>query len=173
VLGSDLNEDGCTSAVLPGPGAGKDSYRFAALSHESRNLRKSARVSLSAASSARDAHSAAFCRQYPIFSCMTVSTPSTALCAQAPGGSLETELAGCSITPNPKQGFKFQRVGRAKRSVPMVEIGMPGKTRGHGAKTPLPALRSILPTVLDHRHARLARETESAAARSILLGKRA
>jgi hypothetical protein len=30
-------------------------------------------VSLSAASCARAAHSAAFCRQYPIFSCITVS----------------------------------------------------------------------------------------------------
>jgi len=65
-------DDGWRSAVSPGAAAGNDSYRLAALSHESRNLRKSWRVSLSAACSARAAHSAAFCRQYPIFSHMTV-----------------------------------------------------------------------------------------------------
>src|SRR5262249_49249312 len=64
------NEDGGHSVVSPA--AAEDSYRLAALSHESRNLRKSARVSLSVASCARAAHSAAFCRQYPIFCHMTV-----------------------------------------------------------------------------------------------------
>ena len=67
VLGSGVSGDGRHCGVWSGAGAGEDSYRFAALSHESRNLRKSARVSLSAASCARAAHSAAFCRQYPIF----------------------------------------------------------------------------------------------------------
>src|SRR5215471_17880122 len=58
--------------ALVGSGRAR-SYRFAAFSHEFRNLRKSSRVSLSAASCARAAHSAAFCLQYPVFSCMTVS----------------------------------------------------------------------------------------------------
>src|SRR5215471_20868093 len=66
-LGAGANEDGGRSVVSPAAAA-EDSYRLAALSHESRNLRKSARVSLSVASCARAAHSAAFCRQYPIFS---------------------------------------------------------------------------------------------------------
>src|SRR5262245_45618489 len=65
--------DGWRSALSSVPAADADSYRLAALSHESRNLRKSARVSLSAASCARAAHSAAFCRQYPIFCHMTLS----------------------------------------------------------------------------------------------------
>src|SRR5262247_1167231 len=69
-LGAGANEDGGHSVVSPA--AAEDSYRLAALSHESRNLRKSARVSLSVASCARAAHSAAFCRQYPIFCHMTV-----------------------------------------------------------------------------------------------------
>src|SRR5262249_14083509 len=73
VPGARVNDDGPRSAVSPAAVAGKDSYRFAALSHEFRNLRKSSRVSLSVACSARAAHSAAFCRQYPIFSRMTVS----------------------------------------------------------------------------------------------------
>src|SRR5262245_18657349 len=77
--GVDAN-DGWRSALSSAAAADADSYRFAALSHESRNLRKSARVSLSAASCARAAHSAAFCRQYPIFSLMTVS-PFGARCA--------------------------------------------------------------------------------------------
>jgi hypothetical protein len=84
VLGSGVNDDDFRSAVSPAAVAGKDSYRLAALSHESRNLRKSARVSLSAASCARAAHSAAFCRQYPIFSCMMVSAPSAALRLELP-----------------------------------------------------------------------------------------
>src|SRR5262249_43492223 len=69
-LGAGANEDGGPSVVSPA--AAEDSYRLAALSHESRNLRKSSRVSLSVASCARAAHSAAFCRQYPIFCHMTV-----------------------------------------------------------------------------------------------------
>jgi len=60
-------------SLRTGAAVGEDSYRLAALSHESRNLRKSSRVSLSVASCARAAHSAAFCRQYPIFSRMVVS----------------------------------------------------------------------------------------------------
>src|SRR5215813_2031881 len=72
--------DGWRSALSSAAAADADSYRFAALSHESRNLRKSARVSLSAASCARAAHSAAFCRQYPIFCHMTLS-PFGARCA--------------------------------------------------------------------------------------------
>jgi hypothetical protein len=79
LLGSGANEDGRRSGLSSGAVAAEDSYRFAALSHESRNLRKSARVSLSVASSARAAHSDAFCRQYPIFSCMAVSTLCDAL----------------------------------------------------------------------------------------------
>src|SRR5215831_9761657 len=70
--GVDAN-DGWRSALSSAAAADADSYRFAALSHESRNLRKSARVSLSVASCARAAHSAAFCRQYPIFCHMTLS----------------------------------------------------------------------------------------------------
>jgi hypothetical protein len=81
VLGSGGNEDGRRAGLSSGAVAAEDSYRFAALSQESRNLTKSARVSLSVASSARAAHSAAFCRQYPIFSCMAVSTLCDALCA--------------------------------------------------------------------------------------------
>src|SRR5262245_47663899 len=73
VLGSGVNGGGRHCGVWSEAAAGRDSYRFAALSHEFRNLRKSVRVSLSAACSARAAHSAAFCRQYPIFSCMMVS----------------------------------------------------------------------------------------------------
>jgi len=86
---------------------------------------------------------------------------------QAPGRSWETELAGCSITSNPEQGFKFQRVGWAKPSVPIREIGMPGKTRGHGAKT------RICPPYASSENDKSRVETESAAARSILPGKRA
>src|SRR5262249_44994373 len=71
-LGAGANEDRGRSVVSPAAAAAEDSYRLAALSHESRNLRKSSRVSLSVASCARAAHSAAFCRQYPIFCHMTV-----------------------------------------------------------------------------------------------------
>ena len=71
-LGAGADEDGGRSVVSPAAAAAEDSYRLAALSHESRNLRKSSRVSLSVASCARAAHSDAFCRQYPIFCHMTV-----------------------------------------------------------------------------------------------------
>src|SRR5262249_12637883 len=66
VLSSGANEDGRRSGLSSGAAEVEDSYRFAAFSHEFRNLRKSSRVSLSAASCARAAHSAAFCLQYPI-----------------------------------------------------------------------------------------------------------
>ena len=72
-LSSGANEDGHRSGLSSGAAAAEDSYRFAAFNHEFRNLRKSSRVSLSVASCARAAHSAAFCLQYPIFSCMAVS----------------------------------------------------------------------------------------------------
>src|SRR5262245_65128473 len=71
-LGAGANEDGRRSVVSPAAAAAEDSYRLAALSHESRNLRKSSRVSLSVASCARAAHSAAFCRPYPLFCHMSV-----------------------------------------------------------------------------------------------------
>jgi hypothetical protein len=93
VLGSGVSGDGRHCGVWSGAGAGEDSYRFAALSHESRNLRKSARVSLSAASCARAAHSAAFCRKYPIFCHMTVPPLELAAFSISPGRSLENKLA--------------------------------------------------------------------------------
>src|SRR5262249_22408140 len=80
VLGSGVNGGGRHCGVWSEAAAGRDSYRFAALSHEFRNLRKSVRVSLSAACSARAAHSAAFFRQYPIFSCIAALDLSS-LCA--------------------------------------------------------------------------------------------
>src|SRR5262249_40912555 len=63
------------------------------LSHESRNLRKSARGSLSAASCARAAHSGAFCRQLPILCPMTVPPLEPAAFSISPGSSLENKLA--------------------------------------------------------------------------------
>jgi hypothetical protein len=66
-LRSGANDAGRGCAASLGD---RESYRFAARSQEFRNLMKSSRVSLSVASCARAAHSAAFCRQYPIFSCM-------------------------------------------------------------------------------------------------------
>src|SRR5262249_30539272 len=83
-LGADANEDGGRSVGSPAAAAAEDSYRLAALSHESRNLRKSARVSLSVASCARAAHSAAFCRQYPIFCHMTVPRLEPAALSSSP-----------------------------------------------------------------------------------------
>src|SRR5215467_10802572 len=82
-LGAGANEDGGRSVVSPAAAA-EDSYRLAALSHESRNLRKSARVSLSVASCARAAHSAAFCRQYPMFCHMTVPPLEPAALSSSP-----------------------------------------------------------------------------------------
>ena len=120
-LGAGANEDGGHSVVSPAAAAAEDSYRLAALSHESRNLRKSSRVSLSVASCARAAHSAAFCRQYPIFCHMTVPPSEPAARSNSPGRSLENELAGCSIMLSREEGFKFQRVRWAKRSVPTRE----------------------------------------------------
>ena len=111
--GSGPNE-GWRSAVSPGAVEGRDSYRCAALSHESRNLRKSARVSLSAASCARAAHSAAFCRQYSIFCHMTVPPLELPRSRAPPGGSLESELAERSIVLSREEGFRFQRVGVGK-----------------------------------------------------------
>ena len=87
VLGSGANEDGRRSGPSSGAFAAEDSYRFAALSQESRNLKKSARISLSVACSARAAHSAAFCRQYPIFSRMTVSALEPVALSISPGRS--------------------------------------------------------------------------------------
>src|SRR5262245_24030894 len=84
-LGLGKDDDDWRSPVSLGAAAGEDSYRFAALNHESRNLRKSSRVSLSVASCARAAHSAAFCRQYPIFCHMTVSPFGARLPRQEPG----------------------------------------------------------------------------------------
>jgi hypothetical protein len=70
VPSSGASEGGRRSAVSLAGAGHEDSYRLAALIQELRNLTKSSRVSLSAASSARAAHSAAFCQQYPICSCM-------------------------------------------------------------------------------------------------------
>ena len=86
-LGVGANEDGPRSGLSSGAAAAEDSYRFAAFSHEFRNLRKSSRVSLSAACCARAAHSAAFCRQYPIFSRMVVSAASAAARLEVPVGA--------------------------------------------------------------------------------------
>src|SRR5262249_58876123 len=77
------------------------------LSHESRNLRKSARVSLSAASCARAAHSAAFCRQYPIFCHMTV--PPLEPAAFSISASRTNSPNARSLSRG--EGLEFRRVG--------------------------------------------------------------
>src|SRR6516225_8087790 len=100
VLSSGANEDGRCCGLSSGVTAVEDSYRFAAFSHEFRNLRKSSRVSLSAASCARAAHSAAFWRQYPIFSCMTFPPRSRLRSRSPPAGA---ELGEGSIIPTPEE----------------------------------------------------------------------
>jgi hypothetical protein len=113
---SGANEDGRRSGLSSGAAAADDSYRFAALSHESRNLRKSSRVSLSAASCARAAHSAACCRQYPIFSCMAVSTLCDALCAlmRSRGVNNSTPEKAVGFQSNPWINLK-QGIDRSQR----------------------------------------------------------
>ena len=133
-LGVGANEDGPRSGLSSGAAAAEDSYRLAALSHESRNLTKSSRVSLSVASCARAAHSAAFCRQYPIFCHMTVPPLEPAALSNSPDRSLESELAECSITLSREEGLKFQRVGWAKRNVPTRQPACGKDARGHGAR---------------------------------------
>src|SRR5262249_61858301 len=103
-------KDGWRSALSSAAAADADSYRLAALSHESRNFRKSARVSLSAASCARAAHSAALCRQYPIFSCIMVSAPPAALRLELPA-ELGDRTRRMLDYFKSRAGLKFRRVG--------------------------------------------------------------
>ena len=131
VLGSGANEGGRRCGISPGAAGAEDSYRSAALSHEFRNLRKSSRVSLSTASCARAAHSAAFCLQYPIFSCMMLSPLEPAELSISPRGA---ELGEASIISTPEKRLKFQHVRWAKRSVPTRQSSRRQKPRGHGAK---------------------------------------
>ena len=138
-LGVGANDDGRRSGLSSRAAGAEDSYRFAALSHEFRNLRKSSRVSLSAASSARAAHSAAFCRQYPIFSCMMVSALEPAALSISP--RLGAELGEGSTTSTPEKRIKFQCVGWAKRSVPTRRSACGKDARGPPQDAPLPTLR--------------------------------
>jgi hypothetical protein len=99
---------------------------------------------LSVASCARAAHSAAFCRQYPIFCHMTVPPLEPAARPNSPRRSLENELAGCSIVLSRGEGFKFQRAGWAKRTeaCPRVNRHAGKDTRGARREVaPLPTLR--------------------------------
>jgi hypothetical protein len=93
-------------------------------------------VSLSAASCARAAHSAAFCRQYPIFSCMTVSALEPAVLSISP--RLGAELGEGSTASTPEERIKFQCVGWAKRSeaCPRVDRHAGEDTRGYGPRAP-------------------------------------
>src|SRR5262245_23407035 len=116
-LGAGANEGGGRSVVSPAAAVAEDSYRLAALSHESRNLRKSSRVSLSVASCARAAHSAAFCRQYPIFCHMTVPPLEPAARPSSPARSLENEFAACpSMLSREEALSSSEQVGKAKRA---------------------------------------------------------
>src|SRR5262249_57381108 len=148
-LGAGANEDRGRSVVSPAAAAAEDSYRLAALSHESRNLRKSSRVSLSVASCARAAHSAAFCRQYPIFCRMTVPPLEPAAYPSSPRQELRGRIRGMLNILSREEGFKFQRVGPAKRSVPTRESACqerrvgPARRRAFACPTPSARRREI------------------------------
>src|SRR5262249_40895991 len=130
-LSSGVNEDGRRSGLSSGAAAPEDSYRFAAFSHEFRNLRKSSRVSLSAASCARAAHSAAFCLQYPIFSCMTVSALEPAALSIS---RQEPSSAKARRPQLPRSALSSNAEGGQSEACPPVNRHAGEDTRGYGKR---------------------------------------